>query len=263
MIPVTSYSDDLQVALDLADAVDPVTMRHFGRSGLAVRAKPDLSLVSEADEEAERTLRIELARVRPDDAVQGEEFPDTGSGQRRWIVDPIDGTHSYVRGVPVWATLIALIDGSEPVVGVVSAPALGRRWWASSGDGAWTGGPLAPTRQIAVSEVSSLNDASLSYSSLRGWEAIDRGEEMLSLIQRVWRSRAYGDFYSYMLLAEGAVDIATEPELNTYDMAALVPIVNEAGGTFTSLDGRPGPWGGNAIATNGELHLKVLAQLGF
>ncbi len=166
-----------------------------------------------------------------------------------------------MRGVPVWATLIALVDEGRPVVGVVSAPALGKRWWAATGTGAFMGKSLAAATRLRVSSVSKLSDASLSYSSLSGWK--DRGSlpEFMSLTESVWRTRAYGDFWSYCLVAEGAVDIACEPELNLYDMAALVPIVTEAGGRFTSLEGADGPFGGNALATNSVLHSEVLRML--
>jgi histidinol-phosphatase len=178
------------------------------------------------------------------------------------VIDPIDGTKNFVRGVPVWATLIALVDEGMPVVGLVSAPALGRRWWAAKGSGAYSGRSLSAARPIHVSRVASLEDASLSYASISPWRKVQRYEQFLDLTETCWRSRAYGDFWSYMLVAEGAVDIAAEPELEVYDMAALVPIVIEAGGRFTSLDGRDGCWGGNALATNGLLHDEVLARLG-
>jgi histidinol-phosphatase len=163
--------------------------------------------------------------------------------------------------VPVWATLISLVDEGQPVLGLVSAPALNRRWWAANGSGAWTGRSLSSARRIHVSGVGDLSHASLSYSSLTGWREIGRREQFLDLTDECWRTRAYGDFWSYMLVAEGAVDIAAEPELAVHDMAALVPIVTEAGGRFTSLDGQEGPWGGNAVATNGLLHDEVLRRL--
>ena len=146
-------------------------------------------------------------------------------------------------------------------MGLVAAPALGRRWWAAKGAGAWTGRSLSQARKISVSQVSKLSDASLSYSSLEGWRECGRASAFLNLTSDLWRTRAYGDFWSYMLVAEGAVDVAAEPELELYDMAALVAIVEEAGGRFTSLEGRSGPWGGNAVATNGLLHDRVLERL--
>ncbi len=177
------------------------------------------------------------------------------------MIDPIDGTKNFIRGVPVWATLIGLMEGDDVVVGVVSAPALGRRWFAARGEGAWTGQSQATATQIHVSEVATLAEASVSYASPFGWADLDRLDAFMGLLKDVWRTRAYGDFWSYMLVAEGAVDIAAEPELELYDMVALVPIVEEAGGRFTGVNGTPGPHGGNAVATNGLLHDEVLARL--
>jgi len=259
-VPV--YDDDLRLAHVLADAVERITVSRFRAEDLVVESKPDLTLVSDADRAAEEMVRHQLKRTRPRDAVEGEEFETTGRGPRRWVIDPIDGTHNFVRGVPVWATLIALVDEGQPVLGLVAAPALNRRWWAANGSGAWSGRSLSSAKRIGVSKVSQLSDASLSYSSMGGWKQHDRYQEFLNLADDCWRTRAYGDFWSYMLVAEGAVDIAVEPDLQVYDMAALVPIVTEAGGRFTSLDGTPGPWGGNAVATNGLLHDEVLARLG-
>jgi histidinol-phosphatase len=257
-----SYDDDLRLAHVLADAVERVTMARFRADDLVVDAKPDESPVTDADRTAEELLRGQLARTRPRDAVEGEEFGTTGHGPRRWLLDPIDGTKNYVRGVPVWATLIALVDGDDPVVGLVAAPALQRRWWAASGSGAYAGRSLSSARRLRVSEVADLSAASVSYSSLSGWDAVDRRGAFVSLLDECWRTRAFGDFWSYALLAEGSVDIAAEPELNSYDMAALVPLVTEAGGRFTGLDGRDGCWSGNALATNGLLHDEVLARIG-
>lgn len=256
-----TYNDDLRLAHVLADSVDAQTMERFKALDLKVETKPDLTPVTDADRAAEEAIRGQLARSRPRDAVVGEEFGTTGHGARRWIIDPIDGTKNFVRGVPVWATLIALADGDEIVMGVVSAPALGRRWWAVKGAGAYTGRSLASATRLKVSNVARLEDASLSYSSLSGWKERGSLDGFIGLTEDVWRTRAYGDFWSYCLVAEGAVDIATEPELALYDMAALVPIVKEAGGRFTSLDGEDGPWGGNALATNGILHSEVLGRL--
>ncbi|MFT4288228.1 inositol monophosphatase family protein [Nocardioides sp.] len=256
------YTDDLRLAHLLADDADSISSDRFKALDLHVMAKPDLTPVSDADRAVEESIRRTLSRTRSRDAITGEETGSTGSSSRRWIVDPIDGTKNYVRGVPVWATLIALAVEDEVVMSVVSAPQLGRRWWAAQGQGAWTGRSLMKATRCEVSDVRRLEDASLAYSSLGGWEERGRLEDVLALMRRVWRTRGYGDFWSYMLLAEGAVDIAAEPELEVYDMAALVPIVTEAGGTFTSLAGEPGPWGGNALATNTHLHDAVLSFLG-
>ena len=260
--PSTDFTDDLRLAHVLADDADSLTTARFKALDLHVMTKPDLSPVTDADQAVEEAIRRTLSRVRSRDAVTGEEQGTTGNSQRRWVVDPIDGTKNFVRGVPVWATLISLVVDDEVVVGVVSAPQLQRRWWASAGGGAWTGRSLLKATRMQVSDVRRLEDASFSYSSLSGWEDRDRLEDVLSLMRRCWRTRAYGDFWSYMLVAEGAVDIAAEPELEVYDMAALDVIVREAGGRFTSLDGREGPWGGNALASNGHLHEAALSFLG-
>lgn len=257
----SAYTEDLRLAHMIADSVDAQTLSYFSSMNFDVETKPDLSPVTEADRQAEELIRGQLSRVRGRDAVYGEEFGESGSGPRRWVLDPIDGTKNFIRGVPVWATLIALVEHGEPVVGVVSAPALGRRWWAAQGGGAYTGKSLTQARQLNVSKVSRLEDASLSYSSLDGWRTLGRREAFLQLTDQVWRTRAYGDFWSYCMVAEGAVDLAAEPELELYDMAALVPIVQEAGGTFTSLNNDPGCSGSNALATNGRLHTAALHQL--
>ncbi|WP_110208719.1 inositol monophosphatase family protein [Nocardioides daejeonensis] len=256
------YTDDLRLAHVLADDADSITQARFKALDLHVMTKPDLTPVSDADESVEEAIRRTLSRVRSRDAVVGEEQGSTGHSQRRWIVDPIDGTKNFVRGVPVWATLIALAVDDEVVLGVVSAPQLQRRWWASAGNGAWTGRSLLKATQCHTSDVRRLEDASLSYSSFSGWEERGQLEDFLALSRRCWRTRAYGDFWSYMLLAEGAVDLVAEPELALHDMAALDIIVREAGGRFTSLDGRDGPWGENAIASNTHLHEAALAFLG-
>jgi histidinol-phosphatase len=258
----TDYTDDLRLAHVLADDADSTTQARFKALDLHVMSKPDLTPVTDADQAVEENIRKTLSRVRSRDAVIGEEQGTTGHSQRRWVVDPIDGTKNFVRGVPVWATLISLVVDDEVVLGVVSAPQLQRRWWASTGNGAWTGRSLLKATQIHTSDVRRLEDASLSYASLSGWEDAGRLDDFLSLSRRCWRTRAYGDFWSYMLVAEGAVDLAAEPDLELYDMAALDIIVREAGGQFTSLDGTPGPFGGNAVASNGHLHEAALAFLG-
>ncbi|WP_205471048.1 inositol monophosphatase family protein [Nocardioides sp. SYSU D00038] len=262
MADTPDYTDDLRLAHVLADDADSLTTARFRALDLHVMSKPDLTPVTDADQAVEESLRRTLSRTRSRDAITGEEQGSSGHSQRRWIIDPIDGTKNFVRGVPVWATLIALAVDDEVVLSVVSAPLLQRRWWASVGNGAWTGRSLLKATQCHVSDVRRLEDASLSYASLGGWEERGQLDEFLSLVRRCWRTRAYGDFWSYMLLAEGAVDIAAEPELEVYDMAALDIIVREAGGEFTSLDGNRGPWGGNALATNGHLHDAALAFLG-
>jgi histidinol-phosphatase len=258
---VSRYDDDLRLAHVIAAMVDEVTMSRFLANDLRVESKPDLTPVTDADRAAEELIRTQLRRSRPRDAIIGEEFEPTGHGSRQWVIDPIDGTKNFVRGVPVWATLIALLDGGVPVLGVVSAPALNRRWWAATGTGAWTGRSLSQARRLQVSAVETLTDSYLSYSEPAEWRRTGHGAGFERLIRSVWRTRAYGDFWSYMLLAEGAVDIAAEPELQLYDMAALVPVVVEAGGRFTGLDGVDGCSSGSTVATNGPLHEAVLEVL--
>lgn len=255
-------SDDLQFALDLADRADTLTRARFGALDLRIDTKPDLTPVTDADRTVETELREAIAVGRRGDDVLGEEFGGTATfSGRQWIIDPIDGTKNFVRGVPVWASLIALLVDGVPAVGVVSAPALQRRWWAASGTGAFASVSGAAPRRLTVSAVAELDSASLSFSSLSGWA--DRGlrEQFIALTDAVWRVRAYGDFLSYCLLAEGAVDIAAEPEVSVWDLAALDIVVREAGGQFTSLDGTAGPHGGSAVATNGLLHERVLTNL--
>ncbi|WBB66605.1 histidinol-phosphatase [Micromonospora sp. WMMD812] len=267
---MTWYAADLDLAHLLADAADAVSTTRFRALDLRVEAKPDLTPVSDADTAVEREIRALLAAHRPADGLLGEEYgaqPATGPDGRRWVVDPIDGTKNFVRGVPVWATLIALLEGDRPVLGLVSAPALGRRWWAAEGSGAYAGPDQATGVPIRVSDVGRLADASFCYSSLTGWEAAGRLDAMLGLMRECWRSRAYGDFYGYMLLAEGALDVMVEPELSLWDVAALVPIVAEAGGAITDLSGAPALASGpdlehSAIASNGALHPDILARLG-
>jgi histidinol-phosphatase len=273
---MTGFDDDLRFAHVLADAADDVTMRRFRALDLRVDAKPDLTPVTDADLACEEALRNLLRRARPRDAMLGEEFgssdpaaggvrgvaPRAGSAsQRCWVIDPIDGTKNFVRGVPVWATLIGLMADGEVTVGVVTAPALGRRWWASRGGRAWTGRSLTKASGCKVSQVASLADASVSYSGLSTWQQEGRLEDFLGLVRQTWRSRAYGDFWSHMLVAEGAVDISAETDVKLWDLAALQIIVEEAGGVFTDLTGKPTPSGGSAVCTNGLLHDQVLRLL--
>jgi histidinol-phosphatase len=256
---MSSVADDISLALQLADKADALTMERFGALDLRIETKPDLTPVTDADKGAEESLREALSKSRPGDAVLGEEYGGTAvfSG-RQWVLDPIDGTKNFVRGLPVWATLIALLVDGVPEVGVVSAPALRRRWWAGAGEGAFTTFD-GTTRRISVSGVDDVASASLSFSDLTGWG--ERRSRFLELVDDVWRVRGYGDFWSYCLLAEGAVDIAAEPEVKLWDLAPLDILVREAGGRFTNVEGAPGPHGGSAVATNGLLHDRVLSSL--
>ena len=251
-------NSDLELALEMAGVADQLAMSRYRALDLSIETKPDFTPVTEADRAVENKLRELLGRNRPADGVIGEEFPNTNeSASRNWIIDPIDATKNYVRGVPVWATLIALAVDGKPEVGVVSAPAMGRRWWASPQDGAFTQDVDGSIRSLNVSAVRDLADASFSFSDSVGWEAL--GSDVLSRItSSVWRSRGYGDFWSHLLVAEGAVDIAIEPELQSYDMAAFVAIVLASGGTVTGANGQDPLTAGNAVTTNGLLHNVVL-----
>jgi histidinol-phosphatase len=247
---------DLVFALELADLADAISTGRFQADDLAVETKPDLSPVTEADRAVEQVLRKRIGEERPGHGVVGEEFGADRPGTARWILDPIDGTKNYVRGLPVWATLIALERDGRVEVGVVSAPALHRRWWAARGEGSFVDG-----RRIHVSRVADLGDAVLSYASLTSWERHGMGEEFLALARACWRTRGFGDFWSHMLVAEGAADLAVEPEVEVWDLAAPQVIVEEAGGRFTNLDGVPTPAGGSVVSSNGLLHDRVLATL--
>ena len=249
--------DDLALALALVDTADAITLARFRAEDLIVETKPDLTPVSEADRDVESALRERLATERPDDSVVGEEFGPSppARSERRWIVDPIDGTKSYVRGVPVWATLLALEDQGEMVLGVVSAPALGRRWWSSRGAGAFVRDGLGDQpRPLRVSGVRELSDAQLCFAGFEEWRDVGRLDALLELSALCWRSRGYGDFWQYMLVAEGALEIALDPDVSLWDLAAPMAIVLEAGGRFTDFSGRTTAGGRDAIATNGVLH---------
>lgn len=259
---MTFSATDLQLALSIADQADEITRDRFLALDLEVDDKPDLSPVSDADLAVEKKVRSVLAEHRPGDAILGEEFGGEAVFEgRQWVIDPIDGTKNYVRGVPIWATLIALLEDGIPVVGVISAPALNRRWWASKGSGAWTSYDGDEARSISVSSVRELSSASLSFASLSGWKERGIRNRFVDLTDEVWRVRGYGDFFSYCLLAEGTLDIAAEPEVSLWDLAPLDILVREAGGRFSSLEGAAGPHGGSAVATNALLHDDVVERL--
>lgn len=256
---VPSLASELEFALGLADAADAISSERFRALDLAVSVKADRSFVTDADRAVERQLRALIEQGRPGDALLGEEYGSLGDSPRQWIIDPIDGTSNFLRGVPVWATLIALAIDGDPVVGVVSMPALGRRWWAARGLGARTRDIDGSVRSIHVSKVSEVQDASIALSGIDRFDAAGQLENYLALTRRVWRTRDYSDALPYMFVAEGVVDVAGEYDLQTYDMAALFPIIEEAGGTMTSIDGKPGPWHGSALATNTMLHSALIS----
>jgi len=259
-----NLNSDLDLALRLADLADQISLKRYQALDLVIETKPDLSPVTDADKAVESAIREEIKKSRPEDLVVGEEFgsPDSLAGKFYWVIDPIDGTKNYLRGVPIWATLIALIDPTgKVVVGAVSAPALARRWWAAEGLGAKTQFNFGAKgiKSINVSKVAKLSDASLSHSDLIGWGA--HKDKFLALQERIWRTRGHGDFWSHMLVAEGAVDLAVEPTLALWDMAALDIIVREAGGKFTNIKGEDGPHGGSAISSNGLIHAEFITEI--
>jgi histidinol-phosphatase len=256
------YKADLELALQLADIADGISLERFYSQGLVVETKPDATPVTDADRSVEAALKEVLKAQRPEDSLIGEEYGSTGEnlhgkGSRTWIIDPIDGTANFMRGVPVWATLIALAVDGKPVVGVVSAPAMGRRWWAAPGVGAHTKHIDGRTAELQVSKISDLEHASLSYNSLKLWDANGMLDSLMQLTRKVWRTRAYGDFWAYMLLAEGTLEITSEHNLAIYDIAALVPIVEQAGGRITDLHGELTTSSSSVLATNSVLHSTV------
>jgi histidinol-phosphatase len=270
----TDLEDDLAFAHALADLADAISLDRYQAQDLVVTTKPDSTPVTDADRAVETAIREAISTHRSDDGLVGEEFgSDKGASSRYWVIDPIDGTKNFMRGVPIWATLIALvqIDSSgneEVIVGVVSAPALSRRWSAARGLGAYVRfnsqdvlsddleSNEVNEKRIKVSKVSSLLDASISYSDFVGWGS--RLEPFQKMLNSVWRTRAIGDFWSHMLVAEGSIDVALEPSLALWDMAALEIIVREAGGVFTDLSGHNGPFGSSAVTSNGLLHNEVI-----
>ena len=256
--------NDLALAMRLADAADSITLARYQSLDLVVTTKPDNTPVTDADKASEEAIRALLKSHRPDDGIVGEEFGEDAAGaQRYWVIDPIDGTKNFMRGVPTWACLIALVeiddDGSqEVVVGIASSPALSRRWFASCCQGAFVTFN-GTTKKISVSQVASLQDASIAYSDFVGFA--ERLEPFQKMLTHAWRTRGMGDFWSHMLVAEGAVDVAIEPTLALWDMAALDIIVREAGGVFTNTSGVAGPFGGSGVSTNAAIHAAVIKGL--
>ena len=271
-------TDDLALAHALADLADAISLDRYQAQDLVITTKPDNTPVTDADRAVETAIREALATHRQTDGLVGEEFgSDKGTSGRYWVIDPIDGTKNFMRGVPTWATLIALVSVNEAgveevIVGIASAPALARRWSAAKGHGAFVRfnpGTIddlsedfdsnSSEKKISVSQVAALSDASISYSDFVGWG--DRLEPFQKMLAHAWRTRGIGDFWSHMLVAEGAVDVAIEPSLALWDMAALDIIVREAGGTFTNTAGLNGPFGGSGVSTNGLLHKAVINGL--
>jgi histidinol-phosphatase len=265
------HDDDLTLALALADIADQITMPRFRAVDLAIETKPDLTPVTESDKAVELAIRERLAAVRPDDVVVGEEFGESAGadslsgsagaggsaeGRRRWIIDPIDGTKSYVRGMPTWSTLIALEIDGDVTLGVVAMPALGHRWWAARGGGAFADGT-----SIRVSRVPELAAAQVCWGGIEEWDEIGRLDVLIAVGRSAWRTRGVGDAWQYMLVAEGIAEVACDPQVKVWDLAAPKIIVEEAGGRLTDFNGAERADGGNGLATNGLLHDEVLAIL--
>lgn len=252
-----AFAADLDLALRMADAADATSMARFDAADLDIRTKADSTHVTEADLATERAIRDILAAERPDDAIFGEEFGLQGDSSRQWIIDPIDGTANYLKGVPIWATLIALAVDGVPRVGVVSQPSIGRRWWAAEGDGAWT--IVGGTRQrLQASTVDTIAESSVSFQSIAQWDEVGRVDDVVRLSRAVWRDRGYGDAWPYMLLAEGRLEMVAEFGVKEYDIAALHPIITEAGGRMTAFDGSESLSELSVLATNRILHRPFL-----
>lgn len=258
---MSSLSNDLELALQLADLADQQSMQRYLSQDLEITTKPDRSPVTDADKSTERAIRDHLAEMRPLDSIIGEEFGNSGDSDRTWIIDPIDGTANFLRGVPIWATLISLRVGGNYELGVVSAPALKRRWWAATGMGSSTRDPDMEIRKIKVSRVENLADSSFSFGSMDLWDQDGELHKLEEISRKVWRTRAFGDFWSHMLVAEGAVDFSAESDLKIYDWAALVPILREAGGHLTDRDGALSSATTNIVSSNDLLQVEVLGLL--
>jgi histidinol-phosphatase len=258
--PASATTDDVNFALQLADAADAITFDRFRAHDLRVDRKPDRTPVTDADLAVEDAIRAHIAVAKPKDQVAGEERGGVPAEGRWWLIDPIDGTKNFLRGIPAWGTLIALLVDGRPMVGVASAPALGRRWWAGAGLGAFTSDAKG-TRKLEVSQVKDLSDAYLSTTNLPTWDEYHSRAKYLELTDAVWETRAFGDFWQHCLVAEGSLDLAAEPIVNPWDVAPLQVIVEEAGGRFSDLTGTPRHDGGNVLTSNGLLHEAALRIL--
>jgi histidinol-phosphatase len=252
-------AEELAFALRMADAADAISLPVYEGRDFAVDWKANKTEVTEADRRAEAELRAMVAAERPTHAFVGEEDGTSGpvAAEYRWVVDPIDGTSNFARGIPVWASLIALVRGDEPVVGVVSAPAMGHRWWAARGSGAFADG-----RRISVSSIAALDEAQVSVTFSSGWDALGLTGALVELQQHAYRARGFGDFWQHMLVAEGAIDLAVDAVgLAPYDVAAVMVVVEEAGGTFTDRHGARTYLHDTAITSNGRLHHHAVDRL--
>jgi histidinol-phosphatase len=242
--------------MELADSADRISMQHFRRD-LQIERKPDRTYVTQADIAIETELRERIAHAYPDHGILAEELgEESAHSESRWIIDPIDATHSYMRGITAFATLIALERAGVMELGVMSAPAMQSRWHASRGGGAWSG-----HRRIHVSRIRELKDAQIFYASRTAFVAVQKERGFDAVIQETWRDRGFGDFWGYALVAEGAGEAMIEPELYPWDLAAPLILLDEAGGRLTDFNGKPTYAGGNAVASNGLLHDAILERL--
>lgn len=255
---MTAFDDDLRLAHVLADSADAITMGRFKARDLRVESKPDMTPVSDADKAAEEAIRSALSRARPRDAMLGEEFGETAAGAtgRKWIIDPIDGTKNFIRRVPIWAVLLGLEEAGEITAGVMLNPALGEMFWARRGDGAWSEG-----RRLHVSDYDRLDEATLLHSDLHLMREAGFWDPLIRLVDACRRTRGFGDYYGYGLVAAGKAEIYVETDLKPWDAAPVKILVEEAGGRLTDFSGRPTIYGGSVLATNGRLHEQALALL--
>lgn len=263
---MATYDDDLRLTHVLADAIERTALDGFGQLDPEAAVDDDGRLRTATAARLEELIGHHLSRTRPRDGVQGRTLQVSGREDRRWVLDTLDGSANYLRGVPIWATLISLVIEGEPVLGLIAAPSLSRRWWAGLGSGCWTGRTLAQARQVQVSDTAVLEHASVSADDIAGWMFGSHGQGFAHLADRAWRTRAYGDFWSHALLAEGAVDVALAAHLDRFQIATLLPLITEAGGRVSDpsgadLDRAHLSDGATVLATNGVLHPEVVAAL--
>ena len=256
---MSDLAELLQVALHASDAADAISLSGFTSRSFGVTRKADNSEVTDIDRATEQAIVTSLNSARPDYGIYGEEFGTSGpaNAEATWVIDPIDGTTNFVRGVPVWATLIALVRNGVPELGVVSAPAMGFRWWATSGGWAFFNGT-----RIYASSTAAVSEAHVSTTPNAGWQAVGGIPKLVQLQTDALRARGFGDFWQHMLVAQGAIDVAVDViGLQPYDNAAIYPIVQEAGGTITDRFGNADWQADSSVSSNGVLHAEVIARL--
>lgn len=258
-----SYEKDLDQAFRLADTADGIAMKYYRSRDLVVETKPDDSPVTQGDKEVEKALS-KIVSEEYGDSYVGEEGTKSGSSSRRWLVDPIDGTKNFLRGFPIWGTLISLESGGEVVVSCISAPALGRRWWASKNGGAFTKDPNGNVRRIHVSKVSDISNSFLLHNSMMTWDKTNETDKVLALLRKTWRQRHVGDFLAFLYVAEGVADGCFDNFPALWDIEAAQLIVEEAGGEVwtsanenTPIDARR-----HCVASNGNFTQTIIDSLG-